>query len=86
VIVGDGYGILNAFKDSATQAPNGEALVANFGDAVKKTAFAYEGWVCATAINAELKDSKKNLPRALVGGTVAILIFYLVYYISLSAF
>ena len=57
----------------------------NFGEAVKKTAFAYEGWVCATAINAELKDSKKNLPKALVGGTIAILVFYIVYYVSLSA-
>ncbi len=60
--------------------------VVNFGDAIKKTAFAYEGWVCATAINAELKDSNKNLPRALVGGTIAILVFYIIYYISLSAF
>lgn len=25
--------------------------------------FAYEGWVIATAINSELKDAKKNLPR-----------------------
>jgi len=58
----------------------------NFGEAVKKMAFAYEGWVCATSINAELKDSKKNLPRALVFGTVAILAFYIVYYMSLSAF
>lgn len=79
-IVGDEFGIVNAFTNNA------EGYVLNFGDAVKKTAFAYEGWVCATAINAELKDSKKNLPRALVGGTIAILIFYLIYYISLSAF
>lgn len=79
-IAGDEFGIVNAFTNNA------EGLAVNFGDAVKKTAFAYEGWVCATAINAELKDSKKNLPRALIGGTIAILIFYLIYYISLSAF
>lgn len=79
-IVGDEFGIINGFTNSA------EGYAVNFGDAVKKTAFAYEGWVCATTINAELKDSKKNLPRALVGGTIAILVFYLIYYISLSAF
>lgn len=78
--VGDGFGIIEALKNPA---PNYEL---NFGEAIKRTAFAYEGWVCATAINAELKDSKKDLPRALVGGTIAILIFYLVYYLSLSAF
>lgn len=58
----------------------------NFGEAVKKTAFAYEGWVCATSINAELKNSKKNLSKALTLGTIAILLFYLVYYFSLSSF
>lgn len=76
-------GILTALNTPA-HAP-GIDVTTNFGEAVKKTAFAYEGWVCATAINAELKDSKKNLPRALVGGTIAILIFYIIYYTSLSA-
>lgn len=79
LIVGGDYGIINAIKNPAS------GFELNFGEAVKKTAFAYEGWVCATAINAELKDSKKNLPRALIGGTIAILAFYLIYYISLSA-
>ena len=79
LIIGPEYGIVNAFKNSA------ETGVTNFGAAVTTTAFAYEGWVCATSINAELKDSKKNLPRALVFGTIAILAFYILYYISLSA-
>ena len=52
--------------------------------AVCATAFAYEGWVIATSINAELKDSKKNLPRALVLGTLAIVFIYILYYVGLS--
>ncbi len=80
LIVGGNFGIINAIKDPAV------GFQLNFGEAVKKTAFAYEGWVCATAINAELKDSKKNLPKALVFGTIAILVFYIIYYIGLSAF
>ena len=80
LIVGNDFGIGNALTNDA---PNYEV---NFGEAVKKTAFAYEGWVCATAINAELKDSKKDLPRALTFGTIAILAFYIIYYVSLSAF
>lgn len=78
-IVSDG-GIINALTTPA----KGYAI--NFGEAIKKTAFAYEGWVCATVINAELKDSKKNLPKALTFGTIAVLIFYIIYYVSLSAF
>ncbi|MCQ2462939.1 MAG: amino acid permease [Clostridia bacterium] len=46
--------------------------------------FAYEGWVIATSINSELKDAKKNLPRALVFGTVLVVIVYMLYYIGIS--
>ena len=52
--------------------------------AVVATAFAYEGWICATSINAELKDAKKNLPKALVMGTLIIVMVYIVYYIGLA--
>ncbi len=79
LIIGPEFGIVSAFTNSA------EMGTRNFGAAVTTTAFAYEGWVCATSINAELKDSKKDLPKALVFGTIAILIFYILYYASLSA-
>lgn len=46
--------------------------------------FAYEGWVIATSINSELKDSKKNLPRALVLGTIIVVIVYMLYYLGIS--
>lgn len=52
--------------------------------AVVATSFAYEGWIIATSINAELKDAKKNLPRALIGGTFAIMLVYILYYIGLA--
>lgn len=52
--------------------------------AVVATAFAYEGWIIATSINAELKDAKKNLPIALVAGTFIIMIVYIFYYIGLA--
>lgn len=52
--------------------------------AVVATAFAYEGWIVATSINAELRDSKRNLPIALVSGTFLIMVVYILYYIGLS--
>lgn len=52
--------------------------------AVVATAFAYEGWVIATSINSEIKDSKKNLPRALVGGSLIIVATYILYYVGLA--
>ena len=48
------------------------------------TAFAYEGWIIATTINAELRDSRRTLPRALVVGTIVVVLVYLFYYLGIS--
>ena len=40
--------------------------------AIVATAFAYEGWIIATSINAELKDAKRNLPIALIAGGIIV--------------
>ena len=56
-----------------------------FFKAIVGFAFAYEGWILATSINAELKDSKKNLPRALVLGALVTIILYALYIWSMSA-
>ena len=55
-----------------------------FFAAVCSTAFAYEGWIIATSINAEIKNSKKNLPRALVIGGIIIAAAYIFYYIGVA--
>ena len=52
--------------------------------AVVATAFAYEGWILATSINSEIKNSKKNLPIALILGGVIIIAIYLFYYIGIA--
>ena len=52
--------------------------------AVVSTAFAYEGWIIATSINAELKNAKKNLPIALVAGGAIIAFSYIAYYIGVA--
>lgn len=52
--------------------------------AVCATAFAYEGWIVATSINAEMKDAKRTLPRALVIGTFIVMLTYILYYVGLA--
>ena len=52
--------------------------------AVVATAFAYEGWIIATSINAELKDAKRNLPLALTFGTMFVALIYILYYTGLA--
>ncbi len=47
-------------------------------------AFSYEGWIITTSINSELKNSKRNLPIALVVGTIIIAAVYVLYYIGIN--
>ena len=86
-IVGTIVGLKNGNTAAAFQTWN---LVEQTGvgaplfAAVVATAFAYEGWIIATSINAELKNSKKNLPIALVVGALIIVAVYILYYIGLA--
>jgi APA family basic amino acid/polyamine antiporter len=52
--------------------------------AIVATVFAYEGWIVATSINAELKNPKKNLPLALIIGSVIVVVAYVLYYIGVA--
>ena len=80
-IVGLGNGMTSFnFTHVVTEIPFAEGL---FG-AVVSLAFAFEGWICATSIGTELENPKKNMPRALLIGTVIIAVVYVVYYIGLA--
>ncbi len=56
-----------------------------FSAAVVATAFAYEGWVIAVTLNSEIKDSKKNLPKALFVGSIIVFIIYVSYFLGMSS-
>ena len=63
--------------------PSVAPLTGLFGGVVSLS-FAFEGWICTTTIGSELKDSRRNMPRALLIGTVIVAAVYVVYYIGLS--
>ncbi len=48
------------------------------------TAFAYEGWIIATSINSEIKNAKRNLPLALLFGSIIVVAIYLLYNIGVA--
>ena len=84
-IVGTVYGLtkgytIENFTTIVNEVETGPALFT----AICATAFAYDGWIVATTINAELKDAKKNLPRALIFGSLAVIIIYILYYVGLA--
>lgn len=85
-VVGLFSGLLNGqtFKNFSYVTKDIVATSNPLFTAIVATAFAYEGWIVATTINAELKDSKKNLPRALIIGSIAIVIIYILYFLGIS--
>lgn len=82
-IAGLKSGILTEnFTTVVTEAVGGKS--GGLFAAVVATVFAYEGWIVATSINAELKNPKKNLPLALVIGAIIVVVAYVFYYIGVA--
>lgn len=86
-IVGTIAGLVNGASLDVinfVNTPDFTPVEGGFFKAVVGFAFAYEGWILATSINSELKDSKKNLPRALVFGSIFVVVVYMLYIFSMS--
>ncbi|MBO5340836.1 MAG: APC family permease [Oscillospiraceae bacterium] len=69
---------------TTTVVPAAELSTNPLFAAVCATAFAYEGWIIATSINSEIKDSKKNLPKALILGGLIIIAVYILYFVGVA--
>ena len=85
-IVGIVYGLMSGMLEQNFQTTAQVDTVSSspLFAAVCATAFAYEGWIIATSINAEIKDSKKNLPKALIFGGIIIAAVYIFYYVGVA--
>lgn len=86
-IVGTIVGLTNGtltgnFTTVVTEAVGGTS--GGLFAAVVATVFAYEGWIVATSINAELNNPKRNLPIALVVGSIIVVAAYVLYYIGVA--
>lgn len=54
--------------------------------AIAPIAFSYDGWIVATSIGHEIKDSRKNLPKALVVAPIIILLVYIIYFVGVCTY
>ena len=87
-IVGTIAGLLNGtltnnFATVAAEAVGGSVGSGLFA-AIVATVFAYEGWIVATSINAELKNPKRNLPLALIIGSLVVVAAYVLYFVDVA--
>ncbi len=86
-IVGTITGLVNGvsmsnFQSAASSVGSSSGTLAA---AVVATAFAYEGWIAAVTINSEIRDSKRNLPKALIIGTFAVFLVYVLYFLGIAS-
>ncbi len=84
-VVGTIYGLTHGitqtnFAAAPVPTASGNPLFA----ALVSTAFAYEGWIITTSINAELRDARRNLPRALILGALIVVGVYVAYYVGVA--
>jgi len=56
--------------------PSSGRLLAAIGVAMVATLWSYDGWNSLTYLAGEVKEPRKNIPRALVLGTIAIIVIY----------
>ena len=57
--------------------PAGSFSISAFGLALVSVLWVYDGWADLSFTSGEVLNPEKNLPRALIGGTVAVIVIYL---------
>jgi amino acid transporter len=57
--------------------PAGSFHIAAFGLALVSVLWAFDGWADLSFISGEVKDPRRNLPRAIIIGTLAVIFIYL---------
>lgn len=68
------------FSQEASQALTSFAWLTAIGP----IAFSYDGWIVSTTISHEVKDSRRNLPKALIIAPVFVLVTYVLYFVGIS--
>jgi APA family basic amino acid/polyamine antiporter len=74
--LGTGHGDVANFGIPAPVTASGGAVAAFFA-ALVAALWAYDGWNNVSMVASEIQEPQRNLPRALIGGTLAVMAIYL---------
>jgi len=72
--LGTGHGALSNYQSSIVATPGG--IVGFFG-ALVAALWGYDGWNNVSMVSSEIRNPQRNLPRALILGTLAVIVIYL---------
>ncbi|MEG1584480.1 MAG: APC family permease, partial [Anaerovorax sp.] len=75
---------------SAVMNPTPDAIAATttlaWISAIGPVAFSFDGWVVSMAVAHEVKDSKRNMPKALIIAPLFVLAAYLIYFLGICGY
>ena len=73
----------NTFAYAAKNVTEYQSLFLLIAASFIPISFAFDGWYIATQISGEIKNSSKNLPKALIIGTIVVMVIYISYYMGI---
>jgi APA family basic amino acid/polyamine antiporter len=82
IIFGDPIGVVLNPSSEAIQATKTLSWIAAIGP----VAFSFDGWIISMSIAHEVKDSKRNMPKALIAAPLLILAAYLLYFLGICGY
>jgi amino acid transporter len=77
IILAMGVGLPQTGGNFAPFNPAGTFALAPFGLALVSVLWAFDGWADLSFVGGEVKDPERTLPRALILGTVTVIVVYL---------
>ncbi len=70
------YGTCEGIDDGVRYGAAGYTFAAGFGAAMLGALWGYDGWNNLSLVGGEIKNPQRNIPLALIGGTIAIIFLY----------
>ncbi len=70
-------GLCEGVSESVKYGSSNYSFMAGFGAAMLGALWGYDGWNNLTLVAGEIKNPQKNIPLALIGGTILIIVLYM---------
>lgn len=77
IVLALGFGFTKGTTHFTPALPSGSLTLSMFGLALVSTLWAYDGWADGSYVGGEMKDPKRNLPKAILFGTLIVIGVYL---------
>lgn len=77
ILLAFAFGLPETGGNYTPLVPEGSFSIGAMGLALVSVLWAYDGWADLSFVAGEVKDPRRTLPRALIGGTLAVIAIYL---------